>query len=322
MRHTIENKEKLKMKITMKQLTALILLSAFTFSLKAQTDTTITVVKKDTVITTNDKETEEKVVIYGDPVEIIIDESGDTTLIRLGRRTLRVIDKEDGAFIKMEKEEKRKNDKKGLNPHWSGLEFGVNQFRDVDYSIYQGMDVPQDFMDLHHGKSITVNLNILEWAFENEAGNFGLITGMGFSFMDFTFDQPVTLIKAENNGVVMPVSLSSDGLKKTKLNVSYLTAPLMLELKTPLRMGDSHLYLAAGAIGGFNIGSHTKYKYSGDKEKYRSNFNLNSFKYDLTGRIGFGDFCIFVNYGMTPLFKEDKGPGLHPVTVGISFPNI
>jgi hypothetical protein len=124
------------------------------------------------------------------------------------------------------------------------------------------------------------------------------------------------------NGIVVPVSLDPEGLKKTKLNVTYLTAPLMLELKTPLRMGHSRLYLAGGVIGGVNIGSHTKYKYRNDKEKSRSNFNLNQFKYDITGRIGFGDFCIFVNYGMTPLFKEGRGPELHPVTFGFSFPNI
>ncbi|MDD4109262.1 MAG: outer membrane beta-barrel protein, partial [Prolixibacteraceae bacterium] len=116
--------------------------------------------------------------------------------------------------------------------------------------------------------------------------------------------------------------LDPEGLKKSKLNISYITAPLLLEVKTPLRMGTSNLYISGGVIGGLNIGSHTKYKYKNDKEKARSNFNLNQFKYDLTGRIGIGDFCVFVNYGMTPLFKNNQGPELFPVTFGFSFPNI
>jgi hypothetical protein len=95
----------------------------------------------------------------------------------------------------------------------------------------------------------------------------------------------------------------------------------MLEIKTPLRMGSSKLYIAGGVIGGLHIGSHTKIKYKNDKEKARGNFNLNPFKYELTGRIGFGDFCVFANYGMSPLFKDGKGPELYPLTVGISFPN-
>jgi hypothetical protein len=96
----------------------------------------------------------------------------------------------------------------------------------------------------------------------------------------------------------------------------------MLEVKTPFRHSGSSLYLAGGVIGGVNIGSHTKIKYENNKEKEKRNFNINPFKYDLTGRIGFGDFCIFVNYSMTSLFKIDKGPELYPLTVGISFPNI
>jgi hypothetical protein len=31
---------------------------------------------------------------------------------------------------------------------------------------------------------------------------------------------------------------------------------------------------------------------------------------------------VFVNYGMTPLFQERRGPELYPVTIGFSFPNI
>ncbi|HKJ78103.1 MAG TPA: hypothetical protein VKA10_01155, partial [Prolixibacteraceae bacterium] len=176
--------------------------------------------------------------------------------------------------------------------------------------------------DLNQGKSITVNLNVMEWAFRNEANNFGLVTGLGLSFMDFTFHRPVTITEDYDKNIVVPVELDPVGLKKSKLNVSYITAPLMLEVKTPLRMGSSHLYLAGGVIGGINIGSHTKFKYKNDKEKDKSNFNINSFKYDLTGRIGFGDFCIFVNYSMVPLFENGGGPELYPVTFGFSFPNI
>jgi hypothetical protein len=112
-------------------------------------------------------------------------------------------------------------------------------------------------------------------------------------------------------------------VKKTKLHVNYITAPLILEFKTPLRMGSSRLYLAAGVIGGLYIGSHTKYKYyKGDKEKSKSNYHINQWKYDVTGRISFGDFTIFANYSMTSLFKDGNGPELYPLMIGISFPNI
>jgi hypothetical protein len=300
--------------------------SILVINLAAQTDTTeVKMMKKNVVTVVEDGKTTHVKVGNDRGVEVITDDMGDTTHVRIGRRTFRVIEGDNGTYLKIDKEEKKKEWTGSFNPHWAGMEFGMNFYHDADYSLYDqiNMVVPRDFMDLHYGKSITVNLNFAEWAFKNEANNFGLVTGLGFSFMDFTFDQPLTIEKQPGTGIVMPNDLSYlNGLKKSKLNVSYLTAPLMLEVKTPLRMGNSRLYLAGGVIGGINIGSHTKYKSKEGKEKTRSNFNLNQFKYDLTGRIGFGDFCVFVNYGMTPMFKDGKGPQLHPVTIGFSFPNI
>jgi hypothetical protein len=88
-------------------------------------------------------------------------------------------------------------------------------------------------------------------------------------------------------------------------------------------MGSSRLSISAGAIGGMYIGSHTKYKYHDNgKIKTKGNYHINQWKYDLTGRIHFGDFTVFANYSMTPLFETDFGPELHPLMVGISFPNI
>lgn len=310
----------------MKRVLVLIVCSIFVFNLTAQNDTTeVKMMKKNVVTVVEDGEITHVKVGNDKGVEVITDDMGDTTHIRIGRRTFRVIEGGDGTYVKIDKEEKKTDRTGRFNPHWAGLEFGMNMFHHTDYSLYDQINtvVPQNFMDLHYGKSITVNLNFAEWAFRNDANNFGLVTGLGFSFMDFTFDQPLTIEKQMGDGIIMPHDLSNlEGLKKSKLNAIYLTSPLMLEVKTPLRMGSSRLYLAGGVIGGLNIGSHTKYKFEGGKEKVRSNFNLSQFKYDLTGRIGFGDFCVFVNYGMTPLFKEGKGPELHPVTIGISFPNI
>ncbi len=294
-------------------------------NLLAQNDTTgVKVIRKNVVTVIEDGGSTHVKVGNDNGVEVITDDWGDTTHVRVGRRTFKVIEGGNGTYVQFDKEDRRKQWTGSFNPHWAGLEFGMNMYHKSDYSLYNTINpsVPADFMELHYGKSITVNLNFAEWAFKNEANNFGLVTGLGFSFMDFTFDRDITVEKRESDGLLVPVSLEPEDLKKTKLNVTYLTAPLMLELKTPLRMGSSRLYLAAGVIGGLNIGAHTKYKYKNDKEKSRSNFNLNQFKYDLTGRIGFGDFCVFVNYGMTPLFKEGLGPELYPVTFGFSFPNI
>jgi len=304
----------------MKQLITFLLCGVLAINAFAQKDTTqVKALKRNVVTVVEDDEKVHVKVGENKGVEVITDEWGDTTHIRIGRRTFNVVEGWDGTRVNVTKVPREKHWSGSFNPHWAGLEFGMNMFHTTDYGLYNGMY--GEFFDLNHGKSITVNLNFAEWAFKNEAGNFALVTGLGFSFMDFAFDEDLTI--TEENGIVVPFYLDDyENLKKSKLNVSYLTAPLMFEVKTPLRMGGSRLYLAGGVIGGLNIGSHTKFKYKSGKEKDKSNFNINTFKYDLTGRIGFGDFCIFVNYGMTPLFENGGGPELHPVTFGFSFPNI
>nr|MDA3833640.1 outer membrane beta-barrel protein [Spirochaetales bacterium] len=291
----------------------------------AQTDTTKVGTKNKNVVTVIENGEKVQVKVGNENgVEVITDEWGDTTHIRIGRRTFDVVEGWEGTHISVNKEPRDRRWTGSFNPHWAGLELGMNYYHQTDYSLYNTINtvVPPDFMELHNAKSIAVNLNFAEWAFTNEANNFGLVTGLGLSFMDFTFDQPLTIEKAGGSGIIMPVDLDPNGLKKTKLNVSYLTAPLMLEVKTPLRMGHKRLYIAGGVIGGLNIGSHTNFKFKNDKEKNKSSFNLTKIKYDLTGRIGFGDFCVFVNYSMVPLFENDRGPELYPVTFGFSFPNI
>ncbi len=63
-----------------------------------------------------------------------------------------------------------------------------------------------------------------------------------------------------------------------------------------------------------------KYKEDGkkQKEKYRSDFAMNSLRYGLTARVGFDYIKLFVNYDMVPLFQKDRGPEVYPVSVGIT----
>ncbi len=311
----------------MKQLMILILCTALAFNTWAQDDSTKVTVGKKNVVTVVDGDDRVEVSV-GNGVEVITDDWGDTTHIRIGRRTFKVIDGDNGTYVRVEKDIERPKWSGRFNPHWAGLEMGVNVMTGSDYSVYNGQyDQFGDFMDLNVGKSMSWNLNIMEFAFKNERKNFGVVTGLGFSFNDYAFNYPITLEKTGNPAITVPVMLLNDtdgrGIKKSKLHVNYITAPLMLEVKTPLRMGSSRLYLAGGVIGSLYLGSHTKFKYyKGDKEKSKSGFNINQWKYELTGRIGFGDFCIFANYSMTSLFKSDRGPEVYPLLIGVSFPNI
>ena len=308
--------------------------STYVTEIKDAKDVTEVKVGKKNVVTVAEDGDNVHVVVgdkeNGKGVEVITDEWGDTTHIRVGRRSFKVIEGNNGTYVKYEKEDKDKKWSRSFNAHWAGLEVGMNMFENSDYSIYNDMAIPEEYkgvevFDLRSGKSLSWNLNFMEFAFKNEKKTFGLVTGMGISFNDYAFDIHVTMEKENGTGKTIPFNIQQENksVKKSKLHVNYLTVPLLLEIKTPLRMGSSRLSLSAGAIGSLYIGSHTKYKYyDKTKVKTQGNYNINQWKYDLTGRIHFGDFSVFANYSMTSLFENGQGPEIHPLMVGISFPNI
>jgi hypothetical protein len=302
----------------------IILLFVFCFGVNllfAQKDTSRVKILEKNVVSVVEDSVATKVKVGNGGIQIVANHAGDTVSIRIGNRTFDVIERDGATEITTSKKPKERNwDERIFNGHWAGLEMGINTFHTQDYSLYPSQY--GEFFDLNYGKSLTVNLNLAEFAFSNDRKTFGLLSGIGFSFMDFRFDQPITVGKEPVTGKIIPVPLETD-IKKSKLHVTYLTAPLILEIATPLKLNHKRLTIAGGVIGGINIGAHTKIKYDDNsKDKARGNFNLNPFKYELTGRLGLGEFCFFANYSMTPLFKNGKGPELYPLVVGISFPNV
>jgi hypothetical protein len=312
----------------MKKLFTILFCAALVLNSSAQSDTTKVDVLKKNVVTVVEEDNKVHVTVgEGSGIEVITDDWGDTTHVRVGRRTFKVIDGNNGTYVRVEKDKNRQKWSGRFNPHWAGLEVGPNMVAKSDYSLYEGTEYEAlgEFLDFNPGKSLTWNLNIMEFAFKNERKTFGVVTGLGFSFTDYAFNDPVTIEKQDGYGMIVPVDIRKDNasVRKSKLHVNYLTVPLFLEVKTPLRMGSSNLYLAGGVIGSLYLGSHTKYKYhKGEKYKTKGGYHVNQWKYELTGRIGFGDFCLFANYSMTSLFKQNKGPELYPIMFGISFPNI
>jgi hypothetical protein len=237
----------------------------------------------------------------------------DTTIVRIGKKDLTVIDREDGTEIHWGKDKHKKDGSLRFNGHWEGIEFGFNAFAKPDYSMYN----VKDFMSLNQGKSMEFNLNFYELNIGLSKSYVGLVSGMGLSFNSYRFENPYTLQKGPT--MTEPVLLDYDNLSKTKLAVSYLNVPLLFEFQIPVNQNEGRLFINAGLVGGVKLGSHTKVKHGDIKDKDHSGFNINSFKYAATARIGYKDISLFANYSLTPLFQLGKGPGLTPFTIGISF---
>lgn len=247
------------------------------------------------------------------PDTISLSDDQDTTIVRIGKKDVKVIDNEDGTEVRWGKD-KHKKDKSGkFNGHWEGVELGFNGFDKPDYSLYDG----NEFMELNQGKSMEFNLNFYELNIGLAKSYVGLVSGMGLSFNSYRFENPYTLVKGPQ--MTEALLLDYDNLSKTKLAVSYLNVPLLLEFQVPVNQNEGRLFINAGLVGGVKIGSHTKVKHGDIKDKDRSGFNLNQFKYAATAKVGYKDVSLFATYSLTPLFQAGKGPELTPFTIGISF---
>jgi len=264
-------------------------------------------------------------VTLGEDEVLIIEESGDTVRVKLGSRGISIVEGENGTQVKVldmndfpEKSSRPKP--KRFRPHFAGLEVGLNNFVTPDFS----MTLPPGdrYMDLNTGKSWNWNLNIIDYGFGLGTDKVGLVSGLGFEFINYNFNGQNSIRKDPVTGEIVEYVPSYAGnISKSKMNITYLTAPLLLEFQIPVPR--KRIIISAGVIGGLKLWSNTKIKYTVNgeksKEKAKGDYNLSPLRWGLTARAGYRALGFYATYYMTPLFKSDLGPELNPFEVGLSF---
>lgn len=305
----------------MKKIILLAAIALLATSVQAQDTTSVKVMKKN-IVTVSEEPNKTEVSLLNDRINIQDNYFSDTTTIRLGRKNIEIIEGQKRTYINVSRNDSLnwhewRNKRKPFNGHWAGFELGVNGLYDTNYSMYT--DPSDEFMELNQPASLEVNINFVEFNLCLKEHRIGIVSGLGFQWNNYKFDNPVTIDKIGN--MVQPIDIVENNFKKSKLTVSYLTLPLMLEFQIPVNNHTDNLFISGGMVGGLNIGSHTKVKNDHSKDKDRGSFNVNPFKYSAIGRIGFGDFSIYATYSFSSLFKENKGPEMYPFSIGIALVN-
>jgi hypothetical protein len=130
--------------------------------------------------------------------------TGDTTIVRLGKHQLKIVEREGKDEILLEKkvddewETKKKHSfddkrthsewhKKNALTHWSGVYVGINGF----VGDNQALDLPEDAnaLQLDYGKSFSFALNFPEVKFRLIKDYVGIYTGLGYQFNSFRMRQ-------------------------------------------------------------------------------------------------------------------------------------
>ncbi|MDZ7774994.1 MAG: DUF2807 domain-containing protein [Bacteroidales bacterium] len=232
----------------------------------------------------------------------------DTMTIRMGRSSIKI---DDEGNVEVRKSEKLQQ----FEGHWSGFFLGVNGLMDSDQTL--NMPTGYEALDLKYEKSIDVQINFYEQNINLIREKFGIITGLGLQWDNYRFDNDV-LLSMEDDTLSFDNPDPDRSYKKSKLLVTYLNVPLLLEFQTNNQNNLNSFHLSAGVIGGWRIGSHSKVVSNGrNKNKERDNFYTNPFRADAALRIGWGKINLYGSYNLIPLFKDNKGPELYPFNLGI-----
>ncbi|MGB3617010.1 MAG: hypothetical protein WBA12_02745, partial [Catalinimonas sp.] len=143
--------------------------------------------------------------------------------------------------------------------------------------------------------------------------------GLKVSWYNFMFEEDVVIRKGPEAVTFDPLVVDGNevgSLDKSKLVVPYVSVPLNVYLKF-----KSGFRIGGGGYVGYRIGGRSKVKYDlpGDrnnKDKERTNFYLNTWRYGASGLVGYKDMTLFCDYDLNTLFAEDRGPELNAFAVG------
>lgn len=201
---------------------------------------------------------------------------------------------------------------------WSGVDIGVNGYYNT---ANNSLETPSGygFLELDYARSHSIGLNLAQYNLHIYRNYVNLVTGFGLEWNSYALRNNVSLVQDAPTvtGIEEPVNFSKNKLKTTWVNV-----PLLLEFNTS-KDEERSFHVGVGATFGYNIFRNRlkqEFDISGEEHKRvtKDDYNVNPFRYSATARVGFGNYTLFANYGLSTLFKENRGPKVYPFSAGVN----
>jgi hypothetical protein len=215
-----------------------------------------------------------------------------------------------------ESEETKSKKKSKFNGHWEGFEFG-----------FIGMTQDQNFINDSHPysnrpfRSWNFGINLIQIDIPLISNNLGVVTGLGMGWKNIHFANNYKMTTDASGVNFEALSNPDSKLTRNRLSSFYLSMPLALELQFKTLNGKSKFFVMAGGYGHLKLDSdyRTKIETNGVVESNSSDgdFFLSDLEYGLTARVGFDELNLFANYSLSGLFRENRGPEIHPLTFGV-----
>jgi len=201
------------------------------------------------------------------------------------------------------------------NSIWAGIGIAANGFINADNKIATATEL--GFLELDPARSIGLQVNLLEKRFPIIKDYLGVVTGLGLQWNRFSLKGAYDLSVVNDTLVGIETGLN---YTKNILSSTYLQAPLLLQISTS-KNAKKAWNISAGVVGGIRIDARQEQKWEADgkknKDKSRDDFEFNPFQASFMATIGYGDWSLYMTYGLTDVFNEGSAPKVRGVNAGI-----
>jgi hypothetical protein len=221
--------------------------------------------------------------------------------------------------------EKKKKNKNKRTRHYFNIELGKNnylqggQFPDANNELYS----VKPWGSWYVGLSGTNRTQI--------SGPLYLDWGGGISWYNFKHQNFSTRLEQGDSEVIYYDDPDVPSPLKSKLSISHLNLHLVPMLNFGKSGGKKDIFhwdyhnsgfrVGLGGYLGYRIKSWTKYTWREEGRRMKDhdyrNFFLNNLRYGMKFVVGYRSIDLFLNYDISELYAEDRGPRLNAFSFGI-----
>lgn len=215
-----------------------------------------------------------------------------------------------------------KRDSTGKVSASKGRFFGGLTFTRLDWGFTRMVDngsftlsKTNKFLDYRGVKSSTFSFDFLQFGYRFNP-QFKIYLASGIDWTMFRLNEDITLQK---NSETLAYVKDDIHFSKNRLSAQYIHFPLNFEFRTKENHNGKRFYFVVGPEAGFLLGGMVKQvsKERG-KEKFRDNYNFDSFRYGGTARIGYGAIGLFTKYYFNDMFTTPEQSGLKNISFGVT----